>query len=462
MAAAIVTAAGCGLRVDHRTVLAEYQAGPAETTTVAPPGAAGPGVQPSAGVTAAPDTTAAPGSTPTIATVPGAPTASTIGPNVGPKGSASAGSHSTRPSSAVATSTTPASGAPIVIGTTGSYSGVSNIGIGPRDTLYVWAKWVNSQGGIAGHPVQVVAEDNASDDNRALADVQDLVGNHHAVAITMAPGADIASFLPYLQQKQVPVAGGFAESERWWQSPIAFPSGSAASAVGFDSAIAQGAHKKIIAVLYCAESAVCKENGDKAAAYAPKLGLTVKYEASVSIATPDFTASCIQAQSRGVEALIVFADAATVTRLANNCDNQGYHPTYAALGDDTLAAQPSLQGMVSASDTFAWTDTSTPATAAYQQAMDAYGPKVPRNAAGADAWAGAEEIRKALEGAAGPVTGQTVLAGLWKMRNETLGGLVPGMTFVKGANATPNYCTQPMIVQNKKWTAQGPRVCTPP
>ena len=60
------------------------------------------------------------------------------------------------------------------------------------------------------------------------------------------------------------------------------------------------------------------------------------------------------------------------------------------------------------------------------------------------------------------VTGQTVMNGLWKMRNETLGGLVPGMTFTKGGNATPNYCATPMQVQNQKWVATGPRLCTPP
>ena len=40
--------------------------------------------------------------------------------------------------------------------------------------------------------------DNASDDNRALADVRDLVENRHAVAITMTPGADIAALAVHL------------------------------------------------------------------------------------------------------------------------------------------------------------------------------------------------------------------------------------------------------------------------
>jgi branched-chain amino acid transport system substrate-binding protein len=370
----------------------------------------------------------------------------------------------TSATTSAATAPPAGAGTPIVIGTTGSYSGISNIGIPSRDTLYVWAKWVNSRGGIAGHPVQIVAEDNASDDGKALAAVQDMVQNHHAVAITMGPGADIASFVPYLQQKQVPVVGGFAESELWWQSPIAFPSGTepAAAGGGYDAAVNRIAHKKVIAILYCAESAVCKEGADKAAAYAPKEGMTVKFEQSVSIASPDYTTSCIQAQSQGVEGIIVFADAATVTRIAGNCSSQGYHPTYAAVGDDTLATQSALQGMVSAGTTFAWTDNSTPATAEYQQAMNAYGPKVARNSVGADSWTGAQEIRKALESATGTVTGQTVMAGLWTMRNETLGGLAPGMTFTKGGNATPNYCTQPMQVQNKKWVSAGARLCTPP
>ena len=467
IAAALTAAAasGCGLRVAHSTVLAEYQDGPAPSTAAtANPTGELPSTTPTDTTTPTGPTPPSDGAPSTVGGVPTGPalTGAATTPPRGPSHHVTSSSPASTKTSAPASSAAAASGTPIVIGTTGSYSGISNIGIGPRDTLYVWAKYVNSQGGIAGHPVQIVAEDNASDDNRALSDVQDLVGNHHAVAITIGPGADIAAFLPYLQQKQVPVAGGFAESDTWWHSPIAFPSGSEASAPGFDAAIARFGHKKTIALLYCAESAVCKAEAGQAAAYAPREGLTVKFQAAVSIATPDFTTSCLQAQSQGVEALIVFADGATVTRLANNCGGQGYHPTYAALGDDTLATQSSLQGMLSASDTFSWTDRSTAAAAAYQQAMDTFGPRVPRNATGADAWAGAEEIRKALEGATGPVTGATVLAGLWKMRNETLGGLVPGMTFTKGANATPNYCTQPMVVQNKQWTAASGRVCTPP
>jgi branched-chain amino acid transport system substrate-binding protein len=349
-----------------------------------------------------------------------------------------------------------------VIGTTGGYSGVSNIGTVARDTLMVWARSVNQQGGINGHQVQVVAEDNASDDNRSLAAVQDLVDNKHAVAIVgLGPGTDIAPFMPYLQRKQVPVVGGFVTTGNWWNYTMAFPDGTYGPTVvhGYDATVARIAKKKNIAILYCAESPQCKDNADPAAAYAPKEGLSVKLEQAVSIAQPDFTSSCLQAKGKGVEAMLLFVDSATVKRIASSCATQGFHPIMAGLGDNTLSSNPDLQGMVTASDTFSWDDASTPALSAFQKAMSAFGPNVPLSSVAAGTWAAAEEFRAALRGATGRVTSATVLAGLWKLKNETLGGLVPGITFTKGKNATKNSCFLPVQLVNNKWRASSKRIC---
>jgi hypothetical protein len=69
------------------------------------------------------------------------------------------------------------------------------------------------------------------------------------------------------------------------------------------------------------------------------------------------------------------------------------------------------------------------------------------------------EFRAALRGATGKVTSATVLAGLWKLKNETLGGLVPGMTFTKGKNATKNPCFSPIQLLNQKWRTSSKRIC---
>jgi branched-chain amino acid transport system substrate-binding protein len=444
----LVALAGCGLRIPHSQVVAQEQL----RAGAYPPGATGSDGTATGATTGTADTGTS-GASGTTSSSGGSPTSGS-GTTTGATGSTSTSGTGGAPKTGDTS--------PIVIGTTGGYSGVSNIGTVARDTLMVWARSVNQQGGINGHQVQVVAEDNASDDNRSLAAVQDLVDNKHAVAIVgLGPGTDIAPFMPYLQRKQVPVVGGFVTTGNWWNYTMAFPDGTYGPTVvhGYDATVARIAKKKNIAILYCAESPQCKDNADPAAAYAPKEGLSVKLEQAVSIAQPDFTSSCLQAKGKGVEAMLLFVDSATVKRIASSCATQGFHPIMAGLGDNTLSSNPDLQGMVTASDTFSWDDASTPALSAFQKAMSAFGPNVPLSSVAAGTWAAAEEFRAALRGATGRVTSATVLAGLWKLKNETLGGLVPGITFTKGKNATKNSCFLPVQLVNNKWRASSKRIC---
>jgi branched-chain amino acid transport system substrate-binding protein len=459
---ALLFLAGCGLRIPHSEVVAQSRV-PAGSS-VAQPGTTGGDTGGSSGGSTG---SAATGSTGSNAAAGGTTgTSGTTGTTGAAGSSGTSGTGTSGSSSGSGTSTTgssaAASGTPIIIGTTGAYSGVSNIGTVSRDTLLVWARYVNATGGLDGHPVKVYAEDNGADDNRALAAVQDLVENKKAIAIVaLGAGGDIPPFMPYLQRKQVPLVGGFVTSAAWWKYTMAFPDGSYVDSVvhGYDAAVARIAKKKNIAILYCAESQVCQANADVAGNYAPKEGLTVKLKQQVSIAQPDYSSSCIQAQSNGVEAMLVFTDGPTIRRIASSCASQGFHPIFGGLGDNGLASDPNLQGMLNASDTFSWADTSTPAAAQYQKAMSTYGPNVSLSSAGAGAWAAAEEFRAALKGVKGAVTTPVVLAGLWRMKNETLGGLSPGMSFTKGQTAAKNPCFLPLQVTNKKWQAVGKRIC---
>jgi len=66
-------------------------------------------------------------------------------------------------SSGSAGSESSASGKPtgeeIRIGTVGGYSGPNAANVaGSKETIEAWAKWVNDNGGLAGHPVKVFVE----------------------------------------------------------------------------------------------------------------------------------------------------------------------------------------------------------------------------------------------------------------------------------------------------------------
>ena len=64
---------------------------------------------------------------------------------------------------AAATPATKLKGKPIVIGSVGSFTGPQAPALGAvDDTLKAWAEWKNANGGINGHPVKLIIEDDGS------------------------------------------------------------------------------------------------------------------------------------------------------------------------------------------------------------------------------------------------------------------------------------------------------------
>jgi branched-chain amino acid transport system substrate-binding protein len=62
-----------------------------------------------------------------------------------------------------------------------------------------------------------------------------------------------------------------------------------------------------------------------------------------------------------------------------------------------------------------------------------------------------EAVKLANAGTNGPVTSADIYKGLYKMHNDTLGGLSPGVTYVKG-KPNPVHCFFWFKVQNHKFT----------
>ena len=71
----------------------------------------------------------------------------------------------------------------------------------------VWAKWVNDNGGINGHPVRVIAEDTKNDPATAEAAVQDLIKQGIIASVAEADFV-IESWFPLLAKAGIPSIGG--------------------------------------------------------------------------------------------------------------------------------------------------------------------------------------------------------------------------------------------------------------
>ena len=358
----------------------------------------------------------------------------------------------------------PATGEPIRIGNICDCAGIPGQTLGRAPvTLQVWAKWLNARGGINGRPVEVVTANATSDPSKNLSLARDLVENRGVVAFV--GNVDLLSAsesIDYRVQKRIPTIGGDIVTSLWNTNPMFFPQGSAIERIaqGFaEVPVAQG-HRKL-AIFYCGEAdfacgaafRVVTDGGG-----AVRAGAEVVYSAQVSLAQPDFTAECLSAKRAGADAVVIISDPASVGRIVRSCSQQAYTPFYSV---GSLSVSPSLEGnaelvgLQAPIQNAPWVATDTPAIQEYRQALAQYAPNVPVSPDGLVGWTSGQLFAKAAAaGGSGAITSESVLNGLWTLKNETLGGLTPPLTFVRDKPTAPSDCY--FVVEmsaDKKWIA---------
>ncbi|HZQ77993.1 MAG TPA: ABC transporter substrate-binding protein [Acidimicrobiia bacterium] len=354
---------------------------------------------------------------------------------------------------------TPAARAPIVFGTFGTGSGVIGRAVQPIITAdKAWSADVNARGGLAGHPVKLIFGDDGGDPAAALAIAKRMVEQDKVVAfigtylVTTTPAVT-----PYLEQAGVPMVGGPGGNEIEDHSPMVFN-----PQIGSDEALGHGIHlavtsqtdKRKMAILYCREASSCKQQRDRALQFAPLYGMTIVYEAQVSIAQPDFTAEVISARNAGAEIVTMLTDEQTIVRVARSAHRQGWNPvvtgTYTANAE--VMQQPDAEGVLGIAATVPYR--SSPKMQPYLDAVARYVPDGALGGYGATAWVQDKLIERLSAGFAdrNPTTAD-YLEALYALKGETIGGLVPPITFNKGPHPHVNMCGYPIKVVNAKLTA---------
>jgi branched-chain amino acid transport system substrate-binding protein len=350
--------------------------------------------------------------------------------------------------------------APIVLGNVGTYSGPvgGTLYVVPT-MLQVWAAWTNAHGGIAGHPVQVISADDGGDPARSRSEVQDLVENKHVIAfLANFMPLDLQGSLSYLEQKHIPVIGGDEVNAEWTSSPVLFPVGTTFLET-MDGTLreAHAANAVKVGIIYCVEAATCDLQNKHIAEAAPRFGEQVVYTARISLAQPDFTAQCLGAQQAGAQAIWVGAEANSAERLANSCARQNYHPLYmtgAIATTNREADLPALDGLVAPDSTFPWMLTGgSPEITAYQDAIRQYSPNLEQSGGTSMVWTSGELLRKAMASIGAQPTTDAIFKGLWSLKNETVGGLTPPVTYAANQGAPPVPCYFVVQVKGGRWTS---------
>lgn len=353
----------------------------------------------------------------------------------------SSSSSSSSSASAVSTGSSAASsnlkGTPLVIGVISSDSGYGGNNPDVPTTAKDWETYVNSHGGIAGHPVSVIVEDDADNAATALQDAQDLIQNKHAVAIGDSSLSN-AAFEKYVDSAKVPVISlneGDASTQYFTDANFFTDEATVPAGIWAQSKLAQLSGATKYGFLYCAEDPNCASAVPLTKADATSVGIKLAYQASFSSSAPNYTAQCLAAQQAGVQALFVAgANQSANERVLDNCASQHYQPAaIAAVGTlgNAAAKDPQIPVEWGYTGTIPWF-VKDASTATFDSVMGSYLPNAISPPLVIGTWTGLELFAAAAQHVGATPTAQDIYTGLYSLKGDTLGGLTAPLTFKKG------------------------------
>jgi branched-chain amino acid transport system substrate-binding protein len=345
----------------------------------------------------------------------------------------------------------------IPVGVIGSFTGSQAASTAPaRPAIEAWAASVNAAGGLDGHKINLIVVDDGGVASTALADVRQLIEQNHVVVLVNDWSAASDQWGGYAQQQGVPIVGGY---EQLATSSDFFPAGTTNTPllqVAYRAGLAKGATK--IALAYCAEVAACSAQVPASQAATAAIGSQrLVWHGSFSSTAPSYTAQCLAAKDSGADGMFVSDASDAIIKFATACAQQGFRPQELSL-DGTMTTNwltvSALNGTVAAEEDAPWFLTSTPALAAFHNAMKKYQPSATITSASMQAWAAGQLFAAAYKAAGAPANASSadILKGLYSLKNETLGGIAPPLNFVKG-QPTAVKCAFVVGIESGKFVA---------
>jgi len=359
------------------------------------------------------------------------------------------------------------SGASIKVGTIGTYSGPLASSIAPGDkVMRAWASQVNAKGGINGRKIDLVVKDDGGNATTAVTAAKELINQDHVVAIVGEQSLLDTTWAPLAASAGIPVIGGEPFNLPFATNPDFFPSGANIFARSY-ATLAEGKRQgDKFAFLYCAEAPTCALSVNIFKSFAPSLNMQVALAQSVSASAPNYTAVCQALKESGAQSFEVGQASVTALRITDACVQQGVTATEVATAGITSSSwlsHPSTQGTLNIELDFPFFDKSLPATQEYQAFLQQAGLGDGNGATSTFAYVGAKLFEKAASSLGKTaLTSDSLKNALYQMKNETLGGLTPPLTFTRG-KATLINCWFLSRIKGNAWTApQGLRTtCAP-
>ena len=302
-----------------------------------------------------------------------------------------------------------------------------------------WVDSTNAAGGIDGHQVKLISYDDGGNPATALTQAQSAV-NAKVDAILDASPLDSA-WEKVVDAAKIPVVGGELNSSLYSTDPNYYPSGQTPDAQSYSLvAVAKDAGAKNIGELYCVEAPSCASLVAPIPQIGQSLGVASVYKASVSATAPNYTAQCVAAKSAGVQSMAIADVSSVIEKVGTDCGQQGYDPIYITAGTGYAPAMAQAPGvgknLWSAYPTLPYFSTAAPVKV-MQETVQKYYPGLQSgdtwSQVAVQAWTGMLLIDAAVKAApSGPITAASITTGLNSLKNETLDGWSPPLTFTAG------------------------------
>jgi branched-chain amino acid transport system substrate-binding protein len=357
-----------------------------------------------------------------------------------------------------ASAPTVANKSPIKIGTLGPYSGVLGALCAPAAAaLRTWVSWKNAHGGVNGHPLQLIVGDDNADPTTGMTLARRMVEQDKIIALV----GDVLilnydQIQQYMESKGIPMIGSMGTLESMFKAPNQFTVASYA-VDGVDAVMSRWVTEGVdkLGVAYCLEvSIICSSLAEGMKKSSVGKNIVGSYQ--VSLVAPSYTSVCLQMKQAGITGVYMAMDTAGAARLVKDCATQGFNPRWTILGLDATPEYPgipALKDVVIPGATFPPVDLGPPAIKEYLQGMATYAPGVGYSGMGTYAWAAGQMFATAGKNFSDNPTSAELFTALWTVRNETLGGLIGPVSYVKGKGTITKPCTFIWGVSNGKFTA---------
>lgn len=307
-----------------------------------------------------------------------------------------------------------------------------------QGTVTAWESWTNEHGGINGHPVKVISIDTKADAAKTLSAAQQLVEQEGAIALAglVIPSTETA-IQEYVDAAGVPVVGSAyssiaAKDPNWFQTAA-----SSYEVTGYSRALAaQENGVTDYGIMYCTEVPACETDMSTQVTAAEQLGAPkIATTIPAAIASPNFTAPCVQLKQANVNGIYFSSSVAGIARAAVDCARQGIKAVHimGESGPELLDTKQIWENGAGGADMSVpyWAD--VPEAADYHAAMEAWKPGTELSAASAQVWASLQILKGALETVPDePMTSETVKKGLYSLPADYHSDMSVPVTYKEG------------------------------